>query len=343
MFRDPRLNDSDRLAMLGSRDLLGRTYQSIHNRELGGAKAQEILAQLSQAEAYSAAASTAADSVKPLLQYYGVLANARALILLKAPSYREAALASSHGLSATGWKEHFGAGGDWLDARIRVDSGTFSQLAEVTANADIVQVPHRDGLWPKKTVTTSDRYPAGYEFCVRDVISRLTGAERLFEAITDSSAHCWWAHLWDNTDKLEVTVTSNRLGLPSDARIRELFSLGETATVTHKEELVSGLGPTDSAVVALPSVEEAGVTKHLINMSSGASIPYLVEPLPGEVRMSSAARLYAAAYALGMLVRYHPSVWSSYIGRASGDSAMPLIRETSLAVARFQGVMVDLL
>src|ERR1700686_4577345 len=99
------LNAWNRLAIFESRDLVRERFRSRHGRELASQKAEEIAAHISQGRAFFSSADRAQDSVRPLLQYYGVLALARALILYRSPTLRECGLSGSHGLSSLSWSQ----------------------------------------------------------------------------------------------------------------------------------------------------------------------------------------------------------------------------------------------
>lgn len=335
MLRDPRLRFTNKFTLLESRDLVARAFEEIHAREVGATKINEIVAHISQAKAYFAAAGSSEELVRPLLQYYGVLATVRAFLLLKSPSLRETALSPRHGLTAVDWRSHFNDGGGWLDARLRIDRGTFAELAEVTGNNRIIEIPRSNAADLELSIPGSAAYPPAYEFRVRDVVARLAGETELYEAILDLPAAIWRCNIreWGDNGTV-VEITANSKGLPSVAEVRKLFNLDPNAVVTQESVLFAGWGPTDQLTFLVPAALH-GLAPHLNNMSESNTAPHLMLPLPGDVVMSPMSLHMAASYAMGMLVRYFPTHWMSLLGQRPGDSILPLIRSISDGITDF--------
>jgi hypothetical protein len=340
---NPRLTYSDRLTLLESRDLLGRIFKLLHGRELGATKAVEILAHLAQGRAYLAAATSAAEIVRPLLQYYATLAYTRAYVLLLSHNLREAALASGHGLTAVGWKEHLASGGSWLDARLRVDAGTFSQLAAVTRNLDVVEVPDPSGKRLQLQVPGSASFTVGWELRVGDIVSRYPSLVHLYETVTGQAANCWSCAMFNMDVVLEFQVVANAAGLPPADLMTKLFSLRSTTDLKRGESSQSGLGLTREWQLALPLADHQELATCLANVRVEEDAAYLIDTYPEDVRLSRVSTLFALAYAQGMLVRYYPTHWRSLLSGTAGDHALPVIRATSDAVRAFPDVMLDAL
>ncbi len=130
------------LSLFKSRDLVERKFRERHSLTLRAEKAREIVSAIAQAREFFRSASGAAELVRPLLLYYGVLTLSRGLILFLKPSLREASLKQSHGLSVIDWGQLVSGGVQALPlARIRVDGGTFAELAEATGNIE------RNRIW----------------------------------------------------------------------------------------------------------------------------------------------------------------------------------------------------
>ena len=75
-----------------TRDITSRHYKARHERELGAGKAREIASNFIQAREYFRSASDADTVVRPLLQYYGVSALSRGLVLFLKVEKREASI-----------------------------------------------------------------------------------------------------------------------------------------------------------------------------------------------------------------------------------------------------------
>jgi hypothetical protein len=87
----------------------------------------------------------------------------------------------------------------------------------------------------------------------------------------------------------------------------------------------------------------AGMHFNLIPVKNdGRGIPYMVEPLAHGIRLSSLSLLFLVSYALGMIVRYHPSHWAVLAGTGPGDSIRPLLNTAAQTVERrFPELVLD--
>src|SRR5688500_5511743 len=92
-----------------SKELVRRRHLKRHGRAANAGRAGEIAAAFVQGREYFASAAAADPVVRPLLLYYGAMSLARGAVLFLSPGLREASLSPSHGVSATGWRETFGA------------------------------------------------------------------------------------------------------------------------------------------------------------------------------------------------------------------------------------------
>jgi hypothetical protein len=259
VLRNNRLRYTDKFALFESSDLVARAFEELHSRNIRGDKVREIVAHVAQGRAYLAAAENAEELVQPLLRYYGALGLTRAFILLKSPILREASMTPSHGLSAVGWKDHFATGGSWLDARVRIDSGTFSELASVTSNASAIEV-----LWRENDdfvsihITGTSSYAASFEFRVRDVIARLHRFADLYEAVTNAAALTWRCELNDEGAETSVEVMSNAGGLPTIPQVVEWFSLTPDTAVRTATKYQGEAGTAPCLVFAIRGALGAG-------------------------------------------------------------------------------------
>ena len=88
-----------------TRDLVERFVKKRHGKELNANRALQITSNFIQGRAYFESAEKASFTVRPFLQYYGVMALSKGLILSLDYSKTEAQLKSSHGLEVKNWKE----------------------------------------------------------------------------------------------------------------------------------------------------------------------------------------------------------------------------------------------
>ena len=122
-----------------SHDFVTRLYQTHNGRIPGAQTAKEITSCFVQAEEYFRNAASAANSVKPLLLYYGVLSFAKGVVLFLNPIKREATMKASHGVETLNWKETFANGiSSVMALQIRITDGTFTELYKANKTSDTI-------------------------------------------------------------------------------------------------------------------------------------------------------------------------------------------------------------
>jgi hypothetical protein len=200
-----------------SHDLVVRFFRETHGRDLSAAKAKELTSYLAQARDYFRAADVAADLVRPLLLYYGVLALSRWLILVRMPGLREAALAKSHGLEALDWATTIGDRGiaAFVDTRTRVTRGTFSQLLEATEGAETfwlldVGVPIGSTRWTQIVAPTA---PLGLVLTPREVLARIPELADLFNETFGSGSSWREIRIMNDIDGRGTNNRESRAGI----------------------------------------------------------------------------------------------------------------------------------
>jgi len=311
-----------RLNLFLSRDVLERRYQKRHGRELGAAKAKEILAHIEQGREYFLSADTAGALVRPLLQYYGVLALSRAVVLVREPSVRETALAPAHGLQST-----LNGANDLEDLRLTITNGTFAELVRATGNVEEIPV-----FWPpipqRRSLASPLHVPTvGSSFPFADLLARLPALASLFEESLARRAHCHatWTFILSLETHTELHILPGAFGLIEIDALHKLFPSLRGLEV-HRRESHNFLGPTPHLAVRLPHrtiAELQGLLPPLL--ASSSALPYLVEPYAGGWSLSTIASLFAGAFALSTLVRFHPTHWARLINHEKGDRLLPVL------------------
>ncbi len=118
-----------------SRDIVFQTYQKRHGRTPSAGRVRDITANFIQGREYFLNADRSAITVRPLLQYYGVLALTRGLILTISCQKDAAALKPSHGLEHHDWAGTLKNGvASFGDLAVILGKGTFWELLEATDN-----------------------------------------------------------------------------------------------------------------------------------------------------------------------------------------------------------------
>src|SRR5688500_8909978 len=116
-----------------TRDLVERFVKKKFGREPSARKIQQITSNFIQGREYFKSAEAASITVRPLLQYYGVMALSKGLILCLNYSLTEDHLKGSHGLEVKNWKEVISSR-EFENLEISFGEGTFSELIKETEN-----------------------------------------------------------------------------------------------------------------------------------------------------------------------------------------------------------------
>jgi hypothetical protein len=309
-------------------------------RDLNTSKAQEIVSYVSQSRAYLSAASSADIIVRPLLQYYSVLALSRGTILLGTPNLRETALAKSHGLSAVGWEETLnGKAINWLQARIRTDGGgTFSQLLSdqaLRSNARIWLYDERPRRYP---TAVDGELPSGFELRVIDVLSRLPVLRALVSEVAGFESRSWDCRTDGRDDHVGLTIYPNSRGLPTEGDLRRWLELDASDKISYEDVLLAGEGPTKLLHIDISLVGFESPYRKLRCLSGDRD---LIAPLEGGYSVSLTVLTYIASYALGMFVRYYPEAWMSVVGRLRGDALLPIVSALTGAIDGYPHLLLE--
>lgn len=317
------------LSLYESTDLVKNLFNKRHGRELNSGKAQEIVSAIAQGREYFSAATNAGLLVRPVLQYYGVLALSRGLILLLSSTFRETSLPQSHGLTTSGWGEKLTQKRPG-ELPVVVTSGTFLSLMEHTKNFEMPWV--FTGPYPNKLILAR-HYPThtltNTQITFEDVLSREPKLREIFEKTFNKNASNYLSFIFAiGPELVDVDIFPGVHGLPADDILRQQLTIPARSEITqsYQHNFVPTLGharyrlyqPSGSSCLAeLPQFE---------NTSEVYSA--LISPLQNEIHISKIGRYFLLAFFLGTLSRYHPTYWLGIMqGRQNGDFIMPAIRE----------------
>lgn len=321
-----------RLSIYESTDLVKELFKKRHARELNTGKALEITSAIAQGREYFDAASNAGLLVKPVLQYYGVLALSRGLILLLSPLLREAALPQAHGLSSNGWGENLTKNQPGK-LSVEVTKGTFLSLIEATGNKDTTQI--FTGPYPSTFYTVQwSPVPLGTRFSFEDILARAPELRIIFEKAFCKSALNFRAFAFTLPPHLtDIDIFPGAYDLPSDELLREYFKIppGSPVMMRNQHNFTHTNGhacyriehpPQENWVTLLPKMENTSNT----DVDRGEIS--VIAPYANDIHISKLSRYFLLAFFLGTLSRYHPTHWLGIMqGRQTGDFIMPLIRD----------------
>ena len=219
--------------------------------------------------------------------------------------------------------------------------GTFSVFGEVTSNKKFIEVYQPTGELLALEVLGSSEYPKNFEFSVGDLIRRNPGLTRLYEAIVENPAGNWTCALRDHSGSWEMTITSNRLGMPASDVAATLLNISDGSQIKEISTNYFGSGATPELKVNLNTSDAESITPYLSNLMNIHGSAYLVEPFENGVRLSYPSLILASSYALGMLVRYYPTYWMSMLQHDKGDELWPLLRAAATDTMGFSSSVTE--
>lgn len=313
-----------------SRDLVQRAYQKRHGRSLSASAIQEITSSFIQAREYYLNASRSAITVRPLLQYYGVVALTRGLVLVLTRGLSASALKPSHGLDTKNWKETLAKGLSALGSlEVIIREGTFNDLLKATDNSSYFKANSNRINWR----VPYDLPETGQTFTLEDIVSVLQDVSKEYS-------------VWKGTDFIsvkmeEVKVTENNYEV----------AICKRSEPKHIEKVF----PPD--LCGQPSITTDGKKLKLVIPKSfipyfsqmsdsilGIGDVYIVPRLSESLYLNTISLYFSASFILGMLARYFPATWIS-LGRVEkGDAIFPLVNHLLDTIQfKFPQIVLDFL
>jgi len=311
------------LSHFESRDLLTDLYRRAHGGSLKPSKAYAIVASLGQGRAYFRSAERADELGQPLLLYYGVVALSRSLTLFLSPTLGEEGLAQAHGVLAKDWLGTLGGGEasnrirHLQELRVGIARGTFTDLVTATDGLERAQIVAAQGTG-LYTIETGGQTEFGEsdELTLRDLLSRIPDLSRTYARTFDDYSRCLEtkvSYRESTDDTIFEVLETHPLGLPTPELLRARLLLPPWLDIEEGERR-SFLEPgrrLQAFVLHHPNEADAEGFPTVVHDAAGAT--YLVAQRPDEVRPSLLGSLFLTSYVMGMLVRYHPSLWFALV------------------------------
>jgi hypothetical protein len=321
-----------RLSLYESMDSVKRLYQERHGGQLSSGKATEIVSTFAQGREYFSAAVESGELVRPLLQYYGVLALSRGVILFLKRDCRECTLAPAHGLSCVDWGQILSKGIENTDSLLlRIGGGTFSELLEATQNEErvVIHINHHISRRVIRRPGPSQITSGSVCIRLRELLWSLPDLFNLCVATFGSPAHCYRACVTSHGvgPVAGIIVSLGPFPTMTDKELRGILSL--SVEPEHREDRGRhhALGEYAHYLYHFPITQDEDIGAKLPQLKrDGKGATYLVAPFQDGLVLSSLASAFVVSYALGMLVRYHPRYWLALLSHQKGDVIFPLLR-----------------
>lgn len=314
------------LSAYESIDIVSELYRSTQGRELSTTWAREITSSFSQGREYFEAAAVSGPLVRPVLQYYGVMALSRALIQFAQRNVGAADLPRSHGVVADQWSETFKDPKSSLDIALKVTNGTFSALAKATENKDVFAVAQRFGVSRQHIL----KWPTdGFEeatFTLDQVLARTTDLVQVYMRSTKKMPLAFSATFSATPEEnVWLTVVNVHPEIDGSYLRRELGVHQQLTDAFASHALARPAGVYQHSFCAPYTDDWEQLIPQLETLPDGSLA--VCAAFPNGIRLSRLMRLFLMSASLGFYCRYHPSPWLIAIhGRAKGDFIMPLVR-----------------
>jgi YaaC-like protein len=312
-----------------SMDLVAEAYGKRHGRELSAGRTRDITSSFIQAREYYVNAAGAALSVRPLLQYYGVAALTRGLILLAGRKGVEA-LRASHGLDARDWNGTLARGLDKIgDLEVTVGPGMFLELIDATGNKSYLKANSNRVNWHASFPDPS----IGDKFSLADIAASLPDVMEEYQ-------------VWKGAVLLSAQV--EKLTSKTGQYEIQFSNRTEKGTIAA---LLGALGEDLQISAATPLVATIPDTYHpYLSQFSAIGTPFeigdvfIVPPIRDSLYLNTLALYFSASYILGMLVRYFPAPWIAIGRQQRGDRIFPMInRLVELIQMQFPQIVIEFL
>lgn len=340
------------LSAYESTELVRRFAKERTGREPNVTKAHEIAAHFAQGREYFRNATGAGEVVRPLILYYGAMALARGAILFLNPS--KSKVVGDHGLDGSGWEDLNTKPEAVPGLLVKVKrEGTFPELARVSGNSEGCMIRNAEMPGEVPIRSPGPELAPGMHVTIREALGQIPDVVELYERTFGEHSRRLRCEvqvtglpepdLVDALTRNEVPpdrefrrhawlgVVPTRAGLPSKDWVADILGGRVVARDTGTNLLHFAREPVNRVAEShlFDLYYDAGTLEHpsldmpITVAASGEE--YLKLPTDSGVVLSTLLALHVVAYAVGMLVRYHPGYWSAVVGHTKGDSIAPVL------------------
>lgn len=310
-----------------SKDIVKRFIKKEYNYNLNSAKAYEITSAFVQGREYFSSSKKADISVRPLLQYYGVVALSRGLILILNKDAREDNIKSSHGLKICNWLD-IKKSGKIENLILKSSNGTFNELIKITDNKSYFRVNSSGIGWFVKF----DVPPLEIQFSFKEIAFCFPDLKKSVESWLDQRVPSITLVNFtfdDNGYEMEVQGKYNKdlfdLIFPTSCFIDiEFWDKNSNCVVKYNKGMFPNL--CQRWDVGIGNIGE----------------PCVVRPLEGNMYINDISTMFAASYIFGMISRYYPSTWNNINKGISNDSVLPFaLNFMDFIQEKFPQIVID--
>lgn len=319
-------NSWNKLICFESRDLVEKHLNTLFGKGDYKEVIRQINAYFVQARHYFESASVADITVKPLLQYYGVNALSKGLILCLDNSKHKTPLVSSHGLSIKNW-------GVLLENRcedlcLNVFNGTFLELVKATNNFSFI-----------RNNCSNISFCAFLKTLDSDDVIRLEQIMWYFPDL-NYEFKLWMnknlpfvilsCFQWVENDEIEFVLNRELNSEELELFFPNVFCEGRDFYCTKRRIKYK------STEKWFPNLAQAWESDGVIG------VPVIIPAFEHDKGVNTIGAMYAMSFSFGMMSRYHPAYWMGIMRGEKGDGVFPFIRRAlSYIQVGFPKIVVD--
>jgi YaaC-like Protein len=243
-------------------------------------------------------------------------------------------LAQAHSVTADDWLGTLGGGEatDRIkrlpDISIGFTKGTFADLMTATEGLQEASVLGAGGDHRRygMTMNAQTEFDDSDHLTLRDVLARIPDLVDTYARTFGEYSRCLEARVTyrESTDDTVFEILAARhLGLPTAELLRERLLLPPWLDIVEgtRRSIFEPGRPVQTFELEHKTELDVKALPMLVHDANGTL--FLVTQLPDDLRPSLLGSLFLTSYVMGMLVRYHPSLWFALIGRSKGRFHAP--------------------
>ncbi|SDY05087.1 YaaC family protein [Hymenobacter psychrophilus] len=293
-----------------SKELIKRYVKNRFEYSINTSKAHEIASAFAQAREYFVSYEKADISVKPLLQYYGVIALSRGLVLILNKDSRENNIVPSHGLKIKNWNE-VSHSGKLEDIVLKTSKGTFIELIHATNNLSYFRVGSSGIGWKIKYGIPENEI----EVLLKDIIYCFPDLSQSIDTWLDISIP---SIQFEKSKSEEGIVEMEFRYWGSSDVIHTIFP------VEKFDDLDIKVNEVDSkAVVRFKNNRFITISQKWVSAFRNIGDPYVSPLFKNDVFINDISKMYSISFVLGTISRYYPATWGNINKGIANDSILP--------------------
>lgn len=307
-----------------SKDLVKQYIKKKFDFSLSSEKALEISAAFKQGRSYFESSINADISVKPLLQYYGVVALSRGLILILNKTSRENTIKPSHGLKICNWGSVL-QNKKLENIKIKTSSGTFKELLEATKNISYF-----------RGKSNYINFSSEFDIVENDFEISLQELSYSFPDLKKSAES--WLGFSIPSSMIEFLMHENgktEIGIRDITFIKQIFpeTLYPNLTITENSLYKNVAYESD----IWPHISQKWESSFQIHGDL-----YVHPPFSNNIFLNDISKMFATTFILGTISRYYPTTWMNITSGIENDRILPFaINFMDFIQEKFPNIILD--